>query len=76
MRLSAVGVGALARSSATLVVGAACSALVWLVALGVLGMGCIVAGCFALWGAGWALIAGGVALLAMAAFIKHGITNG
>lgn len=40
-----------------------------------LGLGLLVAGVFVLLGIGWALLAGGVALLVIAGFIRKGLTS-
>ncbi len=40
-----------------------------------LGLGLLVAGVFVLLGIGWALLAGGVALLVIAGFIREGLTS-
>lgn len=54
----------------------AASAVVWLLACGLLGLGFIVAGVAVLYGLGFALIAAGVAFLVAATFIKQGLVNG
>lgn len=54
----------------------AASAVVWLLAFGILGLGSIVSGVAVLFGLGWALIAAGAAFLVAAAFIKQGLSNG
>lgn len=64
------------RNAGALAVRLAVSAVVWLLIFGVLGLALLVSGVGVLYGAGWALIAGGVACLAAAAFIKQGLTNG
>lgn len=64
------------RNAGALAVRLVASAVVWLLTFGVLGFALLVSGVGVLYGAGWALIAGGVACLAAAAFIKQGLTNG
>lgn len=67
---------AIAVKTGALFMRLAASAVVWLLAFGLLGLGSIVAGVAVLCGLGFALIAGGVAFLVVAAFIKRGLANG
>lgn len=43
--------------------------------LGLIGAGMIVTGVYLLAGGAWALIAGGIGLICMAAFLRRGLTN-
>ena len=56
--------------------GVAASAVVWMLATALLGIGLIVCGVYVLAGFGWALIAGGASALGVAMFIRKGLTDG
>jgi hypothetical protein len=51
----------------------ATDAIVWHVVLGLAGIGAIVVGVESLFGPGWALISGGIGLIASSAYIKRGL---
>ena len=54
----------------------AVSAVAWMLLIGLVGGCLIVAGVYTLAGAGWAMIAGGIAAIGVAHFIRKGLTDG
>lgn len=67
---------AAAKWLATRMSAMAVNPLAYVVGFGVAGAGSIVAGVAVLSGTGWALVAAGVFMLAGAAFITRGMSNG
>lgn len=63
------------RSAISVLVVVLTSAVLWLLLLGVLGFVAIVFGIYQIAGSGWAFVAGGIALLAVAAFIRQGVAH-
>lgn len=53
----------------------AANAVLWHIAMGLAGIGAIVAGVHVQFGLGWALMAGGVGLLGASAYIKRGLNG-
>lgn len=51
------------------------SAIVWLVLLALAGLGMLIYGVHCIAGEGWAFVASGVALLALATFIRQGVAH-
>lgn len=51
----------------------AANAVLWHIAMGLAGIGAIVAGVHVQFGPGWALMAGGIGLLGASAYIKRGL---
>lgn len=53
----------------------AANAVLWHIAMGLAGIGAIVAGVHVQFGFGWALMAGGLGLLGASAYIKRGLNG-
>lgn len=53
----------------------AANAVLWHIAMGLAGIGAIVAGVHVQFGLGWALMAGGIGLLGASAYIKRGLNG-
>lgn len=64
------------RNAIALLVLVLVSALTWFVTAASTGIGLVIAGVQLVFGTGWALIAGGIAALAVSWFISRGIGRG